>query len=189
VTAVEPVREMREVLERVLPDVAALDGTAEAIPLPDAAADAVTVAQAFHWFDGPRTLVEIHRVLRPGGGVALLWNVRDQQDPLHRAYAEAIRPYRGGDYPEQEATAQHLEASDRFERHERRAFRNVQLLDADGLVARAASISFVAGLDEPERAALLERIRALAPPGEFEFPYVTKVFTARSRLLGQNRSS
>ena len=54
-------------------------------------------------------------------------------------------------------------------------------MDADGLVARAASVSFIARLDEEERAALLERIRALAPPGTFEFPYVTKVFTGRSR--------
>jgi hypothetical protein len=64
---------------------------------------------------------------------------------------------------------------------ERRDFRHVQLLDADGLVARAESVSFVAQLPAGERQQLLERVRALAPAGEFEFPYVTKVFTARSR--------
>ena len=51
VVAVEPVAAMRETLTRALPDVEALDGTAEAIPLGDASVDAVTVAQAFHWFD------------------------------------------------------------------------------------------------------------------------------------------
>ena len=54
-------------------------------------------------------------------------------------------------------------------------------MDADGLVARAASVSFIARLPEDERAELLRRIRALAPPGTFEFPYVTKVFTGHSR--------
>src|SRR5690606_25154234 len=67
VVAVEPVAEMRAVLSAVLPGVEALDGTAEAIPLPDASVDAVTVAQAFHWFDPPVALAEIARVLRPGG--------------------------------------------------------------------------------------------------------------------------
>src|SRR5690349_24104856 len=64
VVAVEPVAEMRA---RIGPAAArAHDGTAEAMPLPDASADAVTVGQAFHWFDGPVALAEIHRVLRPG---------------------------------------------------------------------------------------------------------------------------
>jgi SAM-dependent methyltransferase len=50
-------------------------GTAERIPLPDASADAVFVGDAFHWFDGSAAVAEIDRVLRPGGGVALLWNL------------------------------------------------------------------------------------------------------------------
>src|SRR4051794_24750537 len=56
VVAVEPVAEMRAVI--AADGIEALDGSAEAIPLPDASADAVTVAQAFHWFDGPRALAE-----------------------------------------------------------------------------------------------------------------------------------
>ena len=51
----------------------------------------------------------------------------------------------------------------------------------------ASSVSFIAQLPEDERAALLERVRNLAPPGEFDFPYLTKVFTARPRSLRQNR--
>jgi SAM-dependent methyltransferase len=175
---------MRAVLSRELgAEIEVVDGTAERIPLVAGAADAVTVAQAFHWFDHPRALAEMHRVLRPGGGVALIWNVRDENDPLHRAYASAIRPYRGGAYPEQQVYAGALVESELFEAVEEREFRHVQLLDADGLVARAASVSFIASLPEGERASLLERVRALAPAGEFEFPYVTKVFTA----LRQNR--
>src|SRR5204863_8078124 len=65
VTAVEPLPEMIAHLEAAAPGVPAITGTAESMPLPDASADAVTVAQAFHWFDHAPALVEIARVLRP----------------------------------------------------------------------------------------------------------------------------
>jgi SAM-dependent methyltransferase len=76
VVAVEPLAAMRAQLVAASPGVDALDGTAEAIPLPDDSVDAVTSAQAFHWFDTRRALDEIARVLRPGGGLALFWNER-----------------------------------------------------------------------------------------------------------------
>jgi ubiquinone/menaquinone biosynthesis C-methylase UbiE len=189
VTAVEPVREMRAILEAVVPEVTAVEGTAEAIPLEDETADGVTAAQAFHWFERRRALPEIYRVLRRGGGVALVWNIRDQSHDLHRAYAETIRPYRGGQYPEQQDTAGALRDSSLFDRVEERTFRHVQQMTADGLVERAASVSFIAQLPDDERGALLERVRALAPEGSFDFPYLTKVFTARRRSLGHNRSA
>jgi SAM-dependent methyltransferase len=181
VVAVEPIGEMRDILRRVLPGVDAVEGVAEDLPLPDDSADAITVGQAFHWFDADRALPEFRRVLRPEGSLALVWNVRDQAHPLHRAYAEAIRPYRGDDYPEMESHARFFADSDLFTPYEEKRFAHTQVLDADGLVARAESVSFIAALPEDERAILLERIRALAPEGEFEFPYVTKVFTGRAR--------
>src|SRR3989442_48244 len=69
VIAVEPIDEMRDTLRAVVPGVEARAGTAENMSLPDDSADAVAVGQAFHWFDGDRALAEIHRVLRPGGGL------------------------------------------------------------------------------------------------------------------------
>ena len=69
--AVEPSAAMREAFVSVLPGVPVHEGTAEKIPLADTSVDAVVVAQAFHWFDAPRALVEIARVLRPVGGLAL----------------------------------------------------------------------------------------------------------------------
>jgi SAM-dependent methyltransferase len=180
VTGVEPIAEMREIFERVV-EAEVVDGTAESIPLDDGAADAVTAAQAFHWFDPDRALPELRRILRPRGGVALIWNVRDHSHTLHQAYAETIRPYKGDGYPSGggHPTGEPL-ASPLFTDLEERTFPHVQLMDADGLVARAASVSFIARLPEDERAVLLERIRALAPPGMFEFPYLTKVFVGRS---------
>ena len=75
VVAVEPDDEMRAVLARRSADFEVLVGTAERIPLLDASVDAVFVGDAFHWFDGPVAVAEIDRVLRPGRGVALLWNL------------------------------------------------------------------------------------------------------------------
>ena len=79
VVAVDPIAELLDVLRTTLPDTPALLGTAEQIPLPDNSIDAVLVAQAWHWFDADRAAAEIARVLRPGGRLGLLWNVRDER--------------------------------------------------------------------------------------------------------------
>jgi SAM-dependent methyltransferase len=76
--AVEPVRAMADRLRARLPEVPLLAGVAEAIPLAARSADAVVVAQAFHWFDAPRALTELARVVRPGGRLGLIWNARDR---------------------------------------------------------------------------------------------------------------
>ena len=79
VVAVDPIPEMLEVLTNSLPDTPALLGTAEEIPLPDNSVDAVLVAQAWHWFDPTRAVIEVARVLRPGGRLGLVWNTRDER--------------------------------------------------------------------------------------------------------------
>src|SRR5712691_5362078 len=76
--AVEPVEAMRGHLRRRLPDVPVLAGVAEALPLTDNSVDAIVAAQAFHWFDGPKAMAEIDRVVRPGGRLGLVWNARDR---------------------------------------------------------------------------------------------------------------
>ena len=89
--AVEPLAEMRAVLARIAPEAEAVAGTAEALPLADASADAVTVGQAFHWFDAEPAAAEIARVLRPGGALALVWNIRDLSDTLQQRINELLR--------------------------------------------------------------------------------------------------
>ena len=129
----------------------------------------------------PTALAELHRVLRPRGGVALIWNVRDESHPLTSATPRSIRPLQGGDYPEMQG---HATAS--------RELAALRPASRSGVSARPAARRRRArrarsvrelhrGLPEDERAELLERVRALAPPGTFEFPYVTKVFTGHSR--------
>jgi SAM-dependent methyltransferase len=90
VVAVEPDPSMRERLAAVLPDVRALAGTGESLPLPDASADVVTFAQAWHWVDPDAGAAEVARVLRPGGTLALVWNVRDETLPWAARLGEIV---------------------------------------------------------------------------------------------------
>jgi SAM-dependent methyltransferase len=94
--AVEPGAAMLEQLRTAVPEAEAHEGPAEAIPLPDASVDAAFSAQAFHWFDPERALPELHRVLRPGGGLVLVWNWWDERDPLQSELGELIG-YAGDD--------------------------------------------------------------------------------------------
>ncbi|MBV6823309.1 class I SAM-dependent methyltransferase [Pseudomonas sp. PD9R] len=79
VIAVEPVAQMLEKLSEAFPEVLAVNGTAADLPLPDASVDVVVCAQAFHWFASTDALDEIARVLKPGGKLGLVWNLRDTQ--------------------------------------------------------------------------------------------------------------
>lgn len=175
VVAVEPVAQMRAVLagdDRV----EVLDGTAEQIPLPDASADAVCVAQAFHWFDGPRALAEIHRVLRPPGVLALAWNRRRMEDEIHRRISELLEPHRGG--VPAHATDPWRRAVDEsalFAPVTAATFDNQQSLDADGLADRFGSVSFVAALDAAPRRTLLAALCALAGSGRATLRYHTEI--------------
>jgi SAM-dependent methyltransferase len=185
VIAVEPVAEMRAVLRDRAPGAEVQAGMAEALDLPDASADLVAVAQAFHWFDHRRALAEFHRVLKPGGRLALLWNMRDLADPLQRAIEDLIAPLRRSDDASVKSRwRKPLEESPLFGPLEVQRMPNEQRLTVEGLCERVASTSFVAVLDPAEREALLARVRERARGrGEpFAYPYVTEVYvTTRTR--------
>jgi SAM-dependent methyltransferase len=176
VLAVEPVREMRQHLEQRLPGIVALAGTAERIPLTDRYVDAVTVGTAFHWFDAAVALREIHRVLRPGGGVALIWNARDERDPLHRALTEIIDPL-GGDTPRRQNRNWKtlLAESGLFERTRRLLFEHSQPVDEQTVVDRVLSISFVAMSPREVRADVERPVREAAH-GATQLPYMTELY-------------
>jgi ubiquinone/menaquinone biosynthesis C-methylase UbiE len=173
VVAVEPDDAMRAVLARIVPGVESLAGTAEEIPLPAASVDAVTVGQAFHWFQMDAALTELHRVIRPDGGVALLWNEYDW--PELNAIVDRLRPTRRA--RDDEAYAQLL-ATPYFENFEERRFAHVDRVDADVVVDRVSSISAVINASPHDRESALDDVRRLAGAGMSEFPMQTLVIAA-----------
>jgi SAM-dependent methyltransferase len=182
VVAVEPVAGMRSRLRQALPGVQLLDGLAEKIPLQDASVDAATVGQAFHWFDGERALREIHRVVRARGRLAVVYNRRQLEHPVHAALEEIIRPRRGetpahgsGRWREAFGRTQLWAPVEDIE------LPHVQLLDREGVVARVASISFIAGLSSDRRAEVLDQVRALVNErsAPIKLPYICELFVWR----------
>jgi SAM-dependent methyltransferase len=181
VVAVEPVAEMRAKLQAALPDISALDGTSEAIPLADASVDAVVSAQAFHWFDPGRAVPEIVRVLRPGGGLALLWNQRDESVPWVAELSRVTRwtaeaPYqRDADWAAIVAGA----ARRRVTPLELASFPYEQHVDREILLDRVRSISYLAAGPPAELDAVLADVLDLVRdfPEQFVLPYRTDVWT------------
>jgi SAM-dependent methyltransferase len=186
--AVEPVEAMRTKLAEVVPGVDVRDGTAEALPLDDASVDAVTVAQAFHWFRADEALREIARVLRPGGGLALIWNARDRAVPWVAALHELIR-WNRGQIPAYDAGVEDwaglVARAGAFSALQTRSFRHDQELDVELLCDRVASTSYIAALPDADRAALLDRVRALVAeaglPERFPLPHRTDLYWCTRR--------
>jgi SAM-dependent methyltransferase len=176
VIAVEPVEAMRRAIG---PGVETVEGTAEAIQLPDGSAGVVTVGQAFHWFDGDAALAEIHRVLRAAGALALLWNARRMEDRIHATIEDLINPHCER-IPRHRTQAWRgaFARTELFGPLEEMQFPHEQTLDAEGLAAQLGSISAIAALPEDERSRILERIRSLAGTGQVTLRYICEVHVA-----------
>ena len=162
--AVEPTTGMREVFARVLPEVPVLDGTAEAIPLPDAIADAVVCAQSFHWFRGRRALREFARILRPRGGVGLLWNTRDETVSWSAQISEIIREYRRKERPRGHGDRWKEAFSgpaSPFGPLHARVFRHVQRASPRQFADRFLSVSVVAVQPEVVRQRIAREVREI----------------------------
>ncbi|MCI3948078.1 MAG: methyltransferase protein [Acidimicrobiales bacterium] len=185
VVAVEPVAGMREQLGVAVPGVEVLDAPAEAVPLPDGSVDAVTAAQAFHWFDRPTALAECARLLRPGGGLGMVWNARDDSVPWV-AELDAIMTGQRGGVPAYDADidfAAAVAADGRFTPLQHRAVGSAQEVDEAVLLDRVSSTSYIAALPEDRRAEVLESVRRLVAgfPPRFTLPHRTDVFWCHRR--------
>jgi SAM-dependent methyltransferase len=171
-------------LVETVPGVEPVPGTAEAVALQDGSADAITVAQAMHWFDHTRALPHFRSVLRDGGALALVWNTRDLEDPLHRRLERLLAKARAT-VPVQleQAWREPLEQSPLFGPLEERRFRLEQQFTAQDLCDRVSSTSFVAAMEPELRTRLLDAVRELVRdvPEPFPFRYVTEVYVADAR--------
>ncbi len=184
VVAVEPAAAM--IRQAAGPGVLAVRAVAEALPVRRHGADAVCAASAFHWFDGRRALGEMHRVLRRGGRLALLWNQRDDAVPWVAALSAVVNRREEGwpRYRSGEWRAAFDGARDLFRPLEDAHFHHVHELSPEGVLDRIASVSFLAVLPEAERAGIAAEVRAIlashpetAGRAELRLAYRTDVFT------------
>ena len=179
VVAIEPMAAMREILVQKAPDADVLAGTAEAVPLADGSVHAIVAAQAFHWFDVGTALAEVARVVRPGGGLGMVWNDRDDSVPWVAELSAIIRwddrPVRA--YQEIDWAAA-VGENPAFGPLRHRRFRLEQPLDVEALVDRVLSTSYIAARPVAEQDALAEEVRRLVDgrPEPLVLPYLTDVF-------------
>ncbi len=187
--AVEPDPGLRAVIERVLPDVRVLDGTAEALPLASASADVACAGQAFHWFDLDRALAEIARVLRPGGILVAGWNLPAGDGDWYDVVVEYLHaanphhhPASARDWaPEFAASTAYRGLFETESRHE-------QELDYAGFARLLGTHSAINVLPAERRAALIEEARAVAveqgafdPDGRCAIPLRCRLYALERR--------
>jgi SAM-dependent methyltransferase len=183
VVAVEPSPQMLARLRVVVPAAVAVEGWAEAIPLPDRSAEAVVAGQAFHWFDAPVALREVARVLVPRGRLGLVWNARDDRFGWVARLNELV----GG--PERFEPGQEppglIRASGLFGPVEAAEFAYEQPVDRAGLLELVSTRSYIAVLGPTERDAILAEVGRLydevAGPDGVVLPYVTYAYRASAR--------
>lgn len=189
VMAVEPVAAMLARLVADLPAVAAMGGDAQNLPIASGTCDAVLCAQSFHWFATPAALTEIARVLRPGGVVGLIWNVRDQSVDWVAKLDEIMAPFEGDAPRYYNGEWRRVFPALGFGSLQEKSFAYTHVgAPEQVIVDRVASVSFIAALPPPARECVLEQVRtliaatpSLAGAAEVAFPYVTRAYWA-SRL-------
>jgi SAM-dependent methyltransferase len=168
VVAVEPDPAMLEVLQEVVPEADARHGSGESVPLGDAEVDAVFTAEAFHWFASDASVAEIVRVLRPRGGLVILWNIGLEYDDMgeeaEAVIQEAIE--RGG-----EPGIGRVLSGRWREPIERAPFEELRETDVhrdivnsrDEWIANMLSVSSIAHQPDEDRLAFAARMRDLIP--------------------------
>jgi SAM-dependent methyltransferase len=194
VFAVEPNRAMARAAEERLggnPRFRSVDGRAEATGLESGQVDLVVAGQAFHWFDPARSRDEFRRILKPEGGVALVWNIRRVDGtPFLRGYEAFLRTW-GTDYNEVSSRYRDEGALRVFfgpGGYGTRRFDFRQTFDLAGLRGRLLSSSYTPAAGDPRREAMLAALPALfeahQQEGQVAFEYDTWVYYGRLTAAG-----
>lgn len=187
ILAVEPVAEMRAEFVRSLPDLSILEGTAEKIPGDPQTADAVTCAQAFHWFASEAALAEIHRVLKPTGQLGLIWNVRDESVDWVAAITEIITPFEGDTPRFHNGKWREAFTGRYFSEPQLSCFSYSHNGTAEEvIIKRFMSVSFIAALPAEQKESVARQLRdlihnhpALRDQPTIAFPYQTQAWRYR----------
>ncbi|CAN5587143.1 hypothetical protein BH10ACT7_BH10ACT7_15310 [soil metagenome] len=181
VIAVDPDTAMLQKLVANLPAVRAIPGTAEVIPLPDASVDAIVAAQAWHWVDTARAVREAARVLKPGGTLGLVWNIRDESVEWVHQLSLVMGLSRA-----EETMRTPIVIGTPFGETEQRTTRWTRHFTLDELLALVASRSAVITADEATRQRIFAGVRDLVASHPdlkdrptIPMPYVTHAFRAR----------
>lgn len=181
VIAIEPSAAMRAAFTRRYPDLPCLAGTASSLPFTEGSFDTVACGQSFHWFSTAAALEEIRRILKPGGSLALVWNVRDETVPWVAALTDLVEPYAGDTPRFRDGTWRDL-----FPGHGFGPLRETHCTHSHSgpparvIRDRILSISFIAALDDDTRQRVEADVQAivdaepeLAGKAQVSFPYRT----------------
>lgn len=184
VIAVEPSAAMLDVLRAKLADVESIVAGAESIPLPDSSVDAVTVAQAFHWFDRDAACAEIARVLVAGGTLGLLWNHSDPDCAWDRACHRVAHPAVAEKDATTESAAEQLPGFV-FDRRAEIAWS--ESISRTDYISRWLTVSSFLVADEDTRAQMVAQLETIldadphtAGHERFELPMLTDVFVYKA---------
>jgi ubiquinone/menaquinone biosynthesis C-methylase UbiE len=181
VLAVDPSPRMLDQLRAAIPTATAYEGTAEDIPLADASVDAILVAQAWHWVDQDAALPSVARVLRPGGTLGLVWNLRDESVPWVSRLTSVMHPAEGEIFME-------TGKIDRgpFGEIESATFPWSREFSRDELLDLVRSRSYFITADPAEQASILAGVNDLLDTdpevggrSTWTMPYVTRTFRMR----------
>lgn len=181
VVAIDPDPEMLAALREHVHGVPTFVGTAERMPLPDASVDAVLLGQAWHWVDPAPASAEAGRVLRAGGVLGLVWNIRDESDPWVARLTAAMH----GSHAEQMLAGDGVVVAEPFDRVEERTWTWTRSVTRSALLDMAASRSYVITASDADRSAILaavgrlfdERFITEATGAEVvDLPYVTRAY-------------
>lgn len=184
--AVEPVAAMLEKLEGE-PRIERVNRRADDTGLDSGRVDLVVCAQAFHWFDDEAAVAEIVRILRPGGILGLIWNMRDERVAWVDALSKMIDEYAGDTPRHQTGRWQWILKDPRFHFEKEIVVDHPHRMKRDGVYERVISTSYIAKLPEAEKDALRHRTDAilrdagLGDAEEVVLPYVSRLYLLRKR--------
>ena len=178
VVALEPRISMRTLLMEAVPEADIRVGAAEKIPLTADSVNAVVASQSFHWFDFGAALEEIDRVVRVGGHLVTVWNVRDESAKWVARYGDVMDRY-VGDAPRYRTMSwrRAINADPRFAPVDEWRVANVHHTDAAGVIDRALSTSYISALPQEKQDEVAAEIDKIVGPlgAEIEFPYISQL--------------